>query len=363
VLAGKHFYIFQYKLEGGGIMMLDLDISGLEKLKPKHLENPFTAGNDLLKIKTANEWVEEARLQPDLKMLFGSLWYEGEVCLLFASSNLGKSVLAVQIAEAVARGQKSNLPLPVNCSPKRVLYIDSELSPKQFQMRCTEGDSSYAYSKNLYRAEIDRKKLLQGYTIEKLILGAIEKAIQEHQVEVIILDNICALRIDLEKSTEAVNLMSGLQQFQEEQGVSILILAHTPKRAPNQPITDNDLAGSKVLMNLADSAFTIGASQQDSGFRYIKQIKVRNSEKLYGTENVMLCELRKENEFLGFFFLDYDSEQQHLQQKSNGKSQEEELSLVRQLLKDGYSQRQISEHMEMSLGKVNKLCRIIKEGK
>ena len=106
--------------------------------------------------------------------------------------------------------------------------------------------------------------------------------------------------------------MTGLQQFQEDQAVSILILAHTPKRPPHQPITDNDLSGSKVLMNLADSAFSIGASQQDKSFRYIKQIKVRNSEKLYGGENVVLCEVIKKNNYLAFEFVSFDDEQQHL---------------------------------------------------
>ena len=67
--------------------------------------------------------------------------------------------------------------------------------------------------------------------------------------------------------------------------------------------------------------------------------------------------------FLGFHFLNYDDEHQHLQQKSSGKSEEEELSLVRQLLKDGKTQREIRDHMEMALGKVNRLCRIVREEK
>jgi hypothetical protein len=342
--------------------MLSIDISRQETLLQGLMQDQAEAANGLLKIKPVNQWVAEAKERPDPKMLFGSLWYEGEVSVLFAGSNLGKSILAVQIGEAIALGKTLLQPLPVDSSPKKVLFVDCELSDKQFQIRYTEGANSYKFSKNFFRAEIDRKKLLLGQTVDQLILGAIGKAIQEHGVEAIVLDNICALRIDMEKSTEAVNLMSGLQQFQEEQAVSILILAHTPKRPSNQPITDNDLSGSKVLMNLADSAFSIGPSQQDTGFRYIKQIKVRNSEKAFGGDNVLLCEIRKENSFLGFHFLDYDQEQQHLQPKSNGMSKEEELSIVRQLLKDGYSRRDIAEKMGFSLGKAQNLAKKIDEG-
>jgi RecA-family ATPase len=343
-------------------MMPNLDISKLDAMAGRSLQegkNVVPASN-LLKIKPANQWIAEAKKRPDPKMLFGPLWYEGEVCVFFAGSNLGKSILAVQIGEAIAQGKTSLPPLYVNSSPKKVLFVDCELSDKQFQIRYTEDGNSHEFSKNFLRAEIDKKKLLQGQTVDQLILGAIEAAIQEQKVEAIILDNITALRIDMEKSTEAANLMTGLQHFQEDQAVSILILAHTPKRPPNQPITDNDLSGSKVLMNLADSAFSIGLSHKDSYFRYIKQIKVRNSEKLYGGENVILCEVTKKDNFLAFEFVDFDDEQQHLQQKTNDKSQEEELSIVRQLLKDDYKQREIQKHMGIALGKVNKYCQMIK---
>lgn len=45
------------------------------------------------------------------------LWYQGEVSCLFADSNLGKSLFAVQIAEQIAKRH-------------RVLYLDAELSAK-----------------------------------------------------------------------------------------------------------------------------------------------------------------------------------------------------------------------------------------
>lgn len=321
--------------------------------------NAYAEGvmGEMLTVKQANAWVQEALKRPDPKMLFGSLWYEGEVGILFASNNLGKSILAVQIAEGVSRGQ-STLPLPVTAKPKKVLYIDCELSDKQFQIRYTAGTEVYRFSDNFLRAEINRKKLLEGYSMTELVLRAIESHIRQHQVEVIILDNISALRNDLEKTTDAGDLMMGLQQFQDEHEISILLLAHTPKVQFNQPITDNHLAGSKMLMNLTDSAFTIGCSQQDSGMRYIKQIKVRNSDKRYDAENVIVCEIRKENAFLGFHFLAYEEERHHLQQ-TGANTRDEELSLVRQMLKDGYSQRQMAEKMSISLGKVNKLVKLI----
>lgn len=59
----------------------------------------------MLCVKTANQWREEAAMRPDPNKLWMSLWYEGEVCCLFADSNLGKSIYAVQIANKIAETQ------------------------------------------------------------------------------------------------------------------------------------------------------------------------------------------------------------------------------------------------------------------
>ncbi len=38
-------------------------------------------------------------------MLFGEFWLEGELSLMFGEAGAGKSVLAVQIAQAIASGE------------------------------------------------------------------------------------------------------------------------------------------------------------------------------------------------------------------------------------------------------------------
>src|ERR1700733_2748316 len=59
----------------------------------------------LFTVEKGNRWLELARREPEAKMLFGELWHQGELCMLFADTNTGKSVLAVQIGESIARGQ------------------------------------------------------------------------------------------------------------------------------------------------------------------------------------------------------------------------------------------------------------------
>ena len=65
-------------------------------------------------------------------------------------------------------------------------------------------------------------------------------------------------------------------------------------------------------MNFCDSSFAIGESSSDSSFRYIKMIKVRSTEHIYDSYNIMVCQITKPDNFLHFNFLHLDSEYKHL---------------------------------------------------
>ena len=93
--------------------------NSLSKAKKELDVTPTQVG--MFNIKSANKTMIEAAKRPNPKSLYKTFWYEGETCCLFADTNLGKSILAVQIASEIA----------VN---EIVLYFDFELSDKQFQL-------------------------------------------------------------------------------------------------------------------------------------------------------------------------------------------------------------------------------------
>ncbi len=70
-------------------------------------------------IERGNRWMELGEREPEAKMLFGEFWHQGELCILFADTNVGKSVLAVQIANNIARGTKTETSPPAPPNPKR----------------------------------------------------------------------------------------------------------------------------------------------------------------------------------------------------------------------------------------------------
>ena len=78
-------------------------------------------------VKSGNEWLEEAKRSPTPKMLFGELWFENELCILFADTNLGKSILGVQIGDSISKGEQIE-GFRLQSEKKPVLYFDFELS-------------------------------------------------------------------------------------------------------------------------------------------------------------------------------------------------------------------------------------------
>jgi KaiC/GvpD/RAD55 family RecA-like ATPase len=268
---------------------------------------------DLLEVKTANKWIEQASKRPIPRMLFSEFWFEQELCILFADTNVGKTILAVQIADSISRGQ--SIPgFKLETKAQKVIYCDFELNDKQFQSRYSRNyEYPYQFSDNFLRVEINPDAdFPEDASFEFALSNAIERVITDNGAKIVIIDNITYLRHENERAKDALPLMKHLKRLKSKYNLSLLVLAHTPKRDLTKPLTRNDLQGSKVLMNFCDSSFAIGESSSDSSFRYIKMIKVRSTEHIYDSYNIMVCQITKPDNFLHFNFLHLDSEYKHL---------------------------------------------------
>lgn len=313
----------------------------------------------LFKIQTATDWIEGAKLRPVPKMLFGELWFEGELCILFADTGKGKSILAVQIADAISKGV--SVPhFALEADGQTVLYFDFELSDKQFEARySTKQDDyfthHYAFDPNFKRGEINQSSFLpKGFKdFESYLNFSLEYEIVETGAKVLIVDNITYLKSATETAKDALPLMKELIRLKKKFNLSILALAHTPKRDLSRPLTVNDLQGSKMLSNFADSIFAIGESAKDKNLRYLKQIKARNTEIIYDAENVATCQVSKPDNFLMFEFMSFGSEYEHLKALSNT-DKADLIQRVKDLSALGESQRKIAKDLEISLTSVNR---------
>jgi hypothetical protein len=318
------------------------------------------AARHLFTVYTGNRWMELGSREPEAKTLFGEFWYQHELCFLFANTNTGKSILAVQIGNAIARGTRSG-PFPCKVKAAKVLYADFELSNLQFHRRYSKAGCDYQFNDNFFRAQFNPaagadscgENFIPGD--DDALLAGLEYRIQQLKATVLIIDNISCLGGGTGNAVGALRIMNRLNALRAEYKLSILVLAHTPKRRHStQPLSANDLHGSKLLMNFADSAFTIGVSNTDNSLRYLKQIKQRSAQQVYGEDNVCLCRIQKFGNFLKFGFEGHSAERSLL--LTRAEVQREQLAIqAAKLSAEGFTQRQISAQLNVALGTVNKL--------
>ncbi|MBD1393350.1 AAA family ATPase [Mucilaginibacter glaciei] len=308
----------------------------------------------LFVLRKARDWMAREHNNPQPRKLLGDLWTEGELCILFADTNLGKSILAVQIGNSLTTDQSvgpfaNQLPA---LTP--VLYIDFELGAKQFQSRYTDNlHGNFAFGESFHRAEFNpfanNPALFDNYNDQ--LIASLETAINKSKAKVLIIDNLTYMRNGTERAKDALPLMKQLKALKTKHKLSVLCLAHTPKRNNAKPITVNDLQGSKMIINFCDSAFAIGQSFTTPGGRYIKQIKQRSNSQVYGSDNVCLCHIVKEMNDLRFEFDGFAHEADHLQQpRDRNQLKQQAIELQQQ----GHSYRQISQQLNIGLATVNR---------
>lgn len=278
--------------------------------------------------------VEENKDKPDAKMLAGEMWREGEINIFFAPQNVGKSLLAVQIGVAIAKGE-SDFPeyFQVETQPQKVIYLDLELSDRQVTKRYRDSDLN---DKRFIRARLDEDIKHNRKLVDQFfdILPSIGDA------KVVIIDNLSALDPDLENAKEATELILRVKKYAASMGISVMLISHTPKLAGGE-LKMQSLKGSSQLGNLVDSCFAIA----DTKFRnrvYLKQLKSRDNEKVYIEDNVLVMERRAEK---GLRMIPIETAEEHdvmMQGRIDNTKRDE---LIMQLHSQGLGETKIADEM------------------
>ena len=239
-------------------------------------------GLDFIMGQSLNSMMMKEQRKPVPEILWGgdgngnALWFENEFAILFGRTNTGKSLYAVQIAEHIS-GQLG----------KTVLYLDLELSMKQFQERYTSKDGElHVWPDNLHRPDLSM--IGDGLYDSDKFLPLIRRMMAKVNARVLILDNLTFLVNNGGMKAEDVKPIC--QEFCNwaKEGYSILVVNHTPKIQPFTPLDINHCLGSSMLTNFVQSVFAIGTdSSNPSTGRYVKQLKSRNGRIVWDGNHVI----------------------------------------------------------------------------
>lgn len=99
-----------------------------------------------------------------------------------------------------------------------------------------ETNERHVFPVHFLRAEIDPASL-EGVDMSEAVLQSIEIAAQRG----IFIDNLTFICRDAEKAVTAAELMIRLARLKKMYDLTMVVIAHTPKRDSGFPLTQNDL--------------------------------------------------------------------------------------------------------------------------
>ena len=262
---------------------------------------------EVVKITSGKALLKSYSKQKKPREVFGKYIHEGELCVLFGDSNAGKSILANDIAFFVSGGGHQ---WPDMVSPNiQSLYIDMEMTGKQFASRY--GNAAEYIPDGYSRAEVCMNTTDDKWSFIKTQIISMQGS--KDAPKFIVIDNITNGFGSIFSAKRMLSLIAEMKTMKDRFGLTILLIAHCPKRNKAKPITQDSMGGSKMILNFVDSAFAVGTSVQDESVRYVKQIKTRESEK----ESLVMTVRIKDEPYLSFQYIDHTCEETHIDTKTS----------------------------------------------
>lgn len=340
----------------------------LDSLSEEHLPHlDFHRSDNFFGAKPAHRFFKGGdKIGKTSRRLFGDYWHEGELAILFSDVGGGKSVLAAQIAQAIASG------IPVkgvgsDVEAQRVAFFDLELSDEQFDFRYSNSDrdspAKFPFHRNFIRSTPSRKAVMPEWAINEshFILNSIVCFLEFSKARVAIIDNISWLNTGRFGISEP-RFLRALSRIRRDNGLSILVLAHTPKTRFRLPLSVGDLRGSKMIASFADSIFALGGSRLGPDVRYLKTIKKRNIP-AEDSNRVDTFRIRKDVCFLNMRYEGISDERDHIGWITN-KMERETYAVMEKLAvmeEEGVPQREMAEKLGISQTTVCRYLRSIRK--
>lgn len=231
--------------------------------------------------------------------LWNGLWNQGEMACLFGETNVGKTTLALQIANDLAKRGLDvhyyDFSNAVHSYKQRYDTPEAEICDNSSQNRVIINTLDPVF----FNSSIDTKRILESLK-KRFVLG---------RASVIIIDDITYLARTSDKSS-VQHVLNTLRSWSQEFLVSILVVAHSRRKRYGQITTIDSLDGSFELAYAFESIFSISRANKFNAdnnhiTHYIKQHKNRNGIITYDDMNVITTTLGRDKDSGVMQFIDF----------------------------------------------------------
>jgi len=268
----------------------------------------------LLDIRPASECTRHIPRPKPRRELFPNFWRQGEIAVLIGYPGVGRSILATQIAETIARGQVNSEQRIVNsddprsqtapplftvpCSlftkprPQAVVYFDFERTAAQFLERYSviapnNRRTKYKFARRHQRSYPQRQLASHlrgfGYSRERMLVEALARKAASGRFTTMIVEDLTHL-CGVGASANAIReMLRRFKRWSAGENSALIIAEPVPGDLecflPHSPHVDarrRRLRPAKKLsaiLSEADSVFTLNPSTFAPDFRYVKLLK------------------------------------------------------------------------------------------
>lgn len=303
-----------------------------------------TAAPSIFAIKPANAWLQEAASRPLPRDLWKNrgIIYTGMVTCIFGQPGAGKTILATQIAADIARAGTP------------VLYLDCGQPSRAFTSRYRTAQKQAAFPDSLLRAHLDLCPENKKLKLEDL-LDALTEAIKQSGASVIFIDDITTIIASVTRCNP-INLMAALNRLANENDLTLILVAQTPRRAQHRAVTETTMGRLKSIWAYVDSLIAI--TQLDETVHYIKQLKRSYGGPIrFGAEGIIACQLNCDTANLHFEEVDQLPESALLSEPKTD-DQQQTVALVQEMHNMGSTVREIAQELNLSPATISRYLHI-----
>lgn len=275
-------------------------------------KNTIPLNPSVLNIRTLNQCIADGAKAPKLEYIVNQLIEPG-IGVIVGKSNIGKTILAIQLMNHISTGTKVFDILTTQ--KNKVMIIDCEMTDRQIANRYRYSDGDYYnFSQDLLRAKLKINILEKDFLAT--LINSIRISVKDNDVSFILIDNLMSIIYDLNKPALVLEFMLGIKKLQEDTSISILLIAHPRKGIDLTEKMDlEDVYGSSYIGNFLDYAIGLRKSKLNPSEILLKLLKTRMDVNSFNEENIIVLGLGNKMGVPMFEFIRYDAEDVHL--KSN----------------------------------------------
>lgn len=209
---------------------------------------------------------------------------------IFGPSKSGKTTFCENLAMCLAAQLQSFFGQPITPENYTVLFISLE----EYWQNRTERNKKQALllNENLGSTDWMQNYKVINEQVPRLIntdedWAQIESMIRINKANIVFIDSLSRLyEGGIEDSGLAKKVSLKLRELSNKLQITLIVIHHTPKQI-GKPITQDSLAGSRILGQEAD--FLIGVGKSNDGKRYYKEVSFRYKQEQ--SESVTLFEI------------------------------------------------------------------------